>query len=232
MNKNSVNSSFGVDPTVPGDFSWSYDDRTFIFDPSEKLIEGRTYTVTISTKAKDLAGNPLLTPLVWNFTVGDHTAPGILDHSPNGTDVPLDTVITVVFSEELDPEYITSGAILVKDRDGLFVNGTISYDNFTLTFTPAAELEPGSTYTVIVNKLLKDPSGNELGSEYSWEFTTVDEPDDEPVIEDEEPEGYDYGCVGITIIVMIVFAIACYLFMNKVGVLRRKPPPEVEWDEE
>lgn len=231
MNKNSVNNSFSIVPNVPGEYSWSYDDRTFIFDPSDKLTEGQTYNVTISTKAKDLAGNPLLSPLSWNFTIGDYTSPEIMGYSPNGTEVPVDSVIEVVFSEELDLEYITSSAILLKDQNGSFVNGTISYENLTLTFTPTKDLEPGSTYTVLVNKLLKDPAGNDLSTELSWKFTTVDEPT-EPVTEDEKPEEYDYGCAGITIIVMIIFAIVLYMFLSKTGVLRRKPPPEIEWDEE
>jgi parallel beta-helix repeat protein len=231
MNKDSVNRSFSIIPYVSGEYSWSIDDRTFTFDPDEKLTEGQTYNVTISTKAIDLAGNPLLSPLTWNFTVGDFTSPEILDHSPNGTDVPVDKVIEVVFSEELDLEYITPSAILLKDQNGSFVNGTISYENLTLTFTPTMDLEPGSVYTVLVNKLLKDPAGNDLGTEFSWEFTTIEEPT-KPVTEDEEPETFDYSAVGIGIIILIIIIIVLLLFLRKSGILGSKPPPKLVWDDE
>ncbi len=231
MNKDSVNKSFSIIPHGSGEYSWSIDDRTFTFDPDEKLTEGQTYNVTISTKAIDLAGNPLLSPLTWNFTIGDYTAPGILDHSPNGTEVPVDSVVEIKFNEELDGEYITTSAILLKDQNGSFVNGTISYENLTLTFTPTMDLEPGSTYAVLVNKLLKDPAGNDLGTEFSWEFTTVEEPT-EPVTEDEEPEKYDYSAVGIGIIILIIIIIVLYLFLRKSGVLGSKPPPKLVWDDD
>ena len=43
---------------------------TATFMPATPLNATTTYTATITTGAKDLAGNPLASPFVWNFTTG------------------------------------------------------------------------------------------------------------------------------------------------------------------
>jgi hypothetical protein len=224
MNKDSVNRSFNIVPKVQGEYSWSIDDRTFIFEPAEKLAERQTYNVTITIDAKDLAGNHIEKNISWNFTIGDYTAPKVIHYAPNGTNVSINIVIQVVFNEELDVEYITSSAILLKDQNGSFVNGNISYDNLTLTFTLAKDLEYDLTYTVLVNKLLKDEVGNELGIEHTWKFTTIEEPTKSKKGDETEP--VDTTTIGIGIIILIILILVTYLILRQSGYLKPKPPPK------
>src|SRR5437016_4305811 len=54
--------------------------RTWSFTGVRTRALPTTYTATISTGARDLAGNPLTTDLVWSFTTGvipDTTAPTV-----------------------------------------------------------------------------------------------------------------------------------------------------------
>src|SRR5206468_2868085 len=44
--------------------------------PASALQANTTYTATLSTGVKDLAGNALATALVWTFTTGSTTAAG------------------------------------------------------------------------------------------------------------------------------------------------------------
>src|SRR5207249_741975 len=56
----------------------SYTNGTAIFTPADNLAPLTTFTATISTRVKDLAGNPLTTDISWSFTTGvapDTTAP-------------------------------------------------------------------------------------------------------------------------------------------------------------
>ena len=64
MNQTSVESAFSTSPGIAGSFSWSGNNMTYI--PGSTLSFGTTYSVTIASGAKDLAGN-MLSPLTWNF---------------------------------------------------------------------------------------------------------------------------------------------------------------------
>ncbi len=66
MNPSTVQGAFSITPTVSVTFSWS--DNVSTFTPAANLNFNTTYTVTISTAAKDLAGIPLAQNHVWSFT--------------------------------------------------------------------------------------------------------------------------------------------------------------------
>jgi hypothetical protein len=46
----------------------TYSGTTASFKPTNALVEGKTYTATITTAAKNAAGVPLANNYVWNFT--------------------------------------------------------------------------------------------------------------------------------------------------------------------
>ena len=52
----------------------TYTDNTATFSPSTLLAAGTVYTATITTAAKDLAGNPLASNATWNFTTANSAA--------------------------------------------------------------------------------------------------------------------------------------------------------------
>jgi len=52
----------------------SYSNKVATFNPTNDLDASSTYTATISTAVKDLAGNALAANLVWSFTTGATTA--------------------------------------------------------------------------------------------------------------------------------------------------------------
>lgn len=53
----------------------SYSGTTAVFSPSGNLAPGTTYTATITTGAKDLAGNALANNYMWNFTTAASIVP-------------------------------------------------------------------------------------------------------------------------------------------------------------
>src|SRR5205809_266088 len=64
--------------TTPVAGTVSYANRTETCTPAEALAPLTTYTATIGTGARDLAGNALSTGMSWSFTTGvaqDTTAP-------------------------------------------------------------------------------------------------------------------------------------------------------------
>src|SRR5438876_9493804 len=94
--------------TTPVAGTVRYADGTATFTPTGNLAPLTTYTATISTGVRDLAGNPLTSDMSWSFTTGvapDTTAPVLAAIGPANADtnVPLNETITATFSEPMDP---------------------------------------------------------------------------------------------------------------------------------
>jgi hypothetical protein len=154
-----------------------YAGATATFTPTGGLAGTITYTATITTGAKDLAGNTLAVDKVWSFTTGaapDTTAPTVTLTNPvdAATDVILSKKVQATFSEAMDPLTITTATFTLMD--GVTpVTGTVAYVGLVATFTPNSDLAAGTTYTATITTGAKDLAGNALASDYVWTFTTV-----------------------------------------------------------
>ena len=93
MDKPTAEAAFSLKRTsdgaaVSGSFGWY--GNALIFDPNADLAPGTQYTVSVSTAAKDLAGNPLAAAKSWQFTTTNppsvssvYPADGATGVSPN-----------------------------------------------------------------------------------------------------------------------------------------------------
>ncbi|MGE5247202.1 MAG: Ig-like domain-containing protein, partial [Verrucomicrobiota bacterium] len=156
--------------------SVSVNGATATFKPSSVLANSTTYTATVTTGVKDLAGNALASAYSWSFTTGaaaDTTAPTVSATAPanNATGVSVTTAVTATFSEALDAATVTTATFSLKDSANAPVAGAVSCAGSTATFAPAT-LAPGTTYTATLSTGIKDPAGNAMAQEYSWTFTT------------------------------------------------------------
>jgi len=169
--------------TVAGTIS--YIGVTAVFTPTSDLAPDTTYTGTITTGAKDLAGNALASNYVWSFTTAaapsasDTTAPTVVStiNANAATGVAINTKFAPIFSEPMDPLTITPTTFTVTGSGGTTVAGTISYIGVTAVFTPTSNLAPNTAYTATITTGVKDLAGNALASNYVWSFTTGSGPD-------------------------------------------------------
>jgi Bacterial Ig-like domain len=157
---------------------------TALFRPTGNLLEGASYTATVTTGVKDLAGNALAANYTWDFTTPktsttgtttDTTPPTVLSTFPtiNSGAVAMNTAIAVTFSEAIDPSTInTQNLILMKDGSTP-VAGSVTYFGTAALFIPAGNLSAGASYTATVTTMVKDLAGNSLAANYSWNFTTA-----------------------------------------------------------
>ena len=67
MNTSSVEGALQIRPSLTSTFSWSNGSRTLTVQLLGSLPPGTTYTVTVGTGAKDLAGNPMAQASVFTF---------------------------------------------------------------------------------------------------------------------------------------------------------------------
>lgn len=188
--------------TPQGSVSYISGSRTAVFAPTAGLEPGRTYTVTVTTAATDLAGNalagnqaalPAASDYVWTFATGlasDTTRPRVTLTEPVTTtpgptlNVPTNTAITAVFSENMAPATIDSASFtLTCATPCSSPGGSVGYSagSRTAVFVPAATLEPSTTYTATITTAAEDLAGNGLAgnqapppgaSAYIWTFTT------------------------------------------------------------
>ena len=154
----------------------SYSGTTALFAPANNLLPNTTYTATITTNAKDLAGNALASNYVWSFTTGSAavvTAPVISSTDPANAaiGVPFNQKIAATFSKTMDASTITTATVTLM-QGTTFVSGTVSYVGTTVTYIPSSSLTPNTTYTATITTGAKDLAGNALASNYVWNFKT------------------------------------------------------------
>lgn len=157
---------------VQGSVNYSNPEATF--RPDASLKYNRTYTVSVTTGVKDLAGNNLSDNVTWSFMTEQETIPPeIISTFPKNKakDVSITSIISATFSEPMDPSTINLTTVTVL-KDGLPVGGTIDYTDNTVIFTPAIDLDFGKTYNVIVTTGAQDLAGNPLKNAYLWSFST------------------------------------------------------------
>ncbi len=168
--------TFTVNNGVIGTISLS--GSAAIFTPNTNLAFSTTYTATISSNVRDLAGNAMGVPHTWSFTTGatpDTTPPTVVSTGPvNGeSGVVLGATLTAIFSEGMDPTTITSATFTINNG----VGGTVAFSGTTATFTPNSALTPSTTYTATITTGATDLAGNAMSGPQAWSFTTEAGPD-------------------------------------------------------
>ncbi len=155
----------------------AYSGTTATFTPASSLVANTVYTASITTGAKDVAGNAIASPYIWSFTTAvaaDVTAPTVLSVVPasGATSVAANSNITAAFSEAMNASTITSTTFTLK-QGTISVAGLVTYSGTTATFNPAGDLTGNTVYTATITTGAKDLAGNAIATSKVWSFTTV-----------------------------------------------------------
>ncbi len=146
------------------------------FTPSNPLVANTLYTVTATTGAMDLAGNPMAADYVFTFTTGstsDTTKPTVASttNANGAVNVPVNTTVGATFSEAMDPLTISSATFTLK-QGATVVPGTVAYSGLNAVFTPANNLGANTVYTATISTGAADKAGNGMAVNHVWSFTT------------------------------------------------------------
>jgi len=155
--------------------------------PRHGLAPNTHYIATITTGAKDLAGNHMASNYVWSFDTGanrDIVKPTVTSTNPaNGAmTVPISQKVNATFSKLMNYRSITTADFFLTWAGGRVV-GTISYfydavNKVTIaTFAPKVNLRINTPYTATITTAARDLAGNPLAGnkpsgKYVWQFTT------------------------------------------------------------
>lgn len=106
---------------------------------------------------------------------GDSVAPRVVATTPadGATLVPVDTALSIAFSEPMD---VGAGTLTAETDDGPVALSAPTWndDGTTLTIAPAEALAPGAEVTVTVDASFRDLAGNALEPELTFTFATED----------------------------------------------------------
>ncbi|UCH88869.1 MAG: Ig-like domain-containing protein [Thermoplasmata archaeon] len=185
----SISDIIVLSPEVIGTSRWEGTTK-FVFQPDFALDYSTQYAVSVKTTARDIAGNYLETEYKWLFmtTPGqDTTRPEIIDYSPTGMDVPVETVVTIVFSEPMLTAATENAFFIEPEVDGVF-----EWIGNTLIFTPDSPLDYEKEYAIGISNDASDLVGNKLVVLLGWNFITEAEPDQQYVrVTKNQPTGDD-----------------------------------------
>lgn len=162
---------------TPVSGSVAYIGTMAIFRPASFLAASTTYTATLTTGAKNLAGVALASNFIWSFTTGttaDSSAPMVTSTDPANaaTGVVLNKKIAATFSDAMDPLTLSTASYRLTGPGATPVAGSVAYVGTTATFTPSADLAPNTSYSAMVTTGATDLAGNALAANYVWSFTT------------------------------------------------------------
>jgi hypothetical protein len=167
----------GPSGAIAGNVVFNAASKTATFTPAVPLDTPANFTATITGGAggvADLAGNLLAANFTLAFATAapDSVAPAVvsIDPADQTAEVSPAKVITVTFSEPMDPSTVNSTTFSLSGG----ITGIVVYDpsTKTATFTPSASLAKGALYTVSVSTGAKDLAQNPLAAAFSAKFVT------------------------------------------------------------
>jgi hypothetical protein len=132
-----------------------------------------------------------------NAAIADPATPSTVVSTNPADDVTtakLNKKITALFREELDPATVDETTFtLAYDANGTHVDGTVSYSDNTMIFTPDTDLTAATKYTATITTGVKYADGtSSLSVDYVWSFTTAAETDlVAPTVTSTDPTGID-----------------------------------------
>ncbi len=99
------------------------------------------------------------------------------DHAADAVNVPINYVISVIFSKEMNPTTINTETFTVEriqqfPLPRIPVTGTVVPVGTAATFIPDINLIPSALYTVTITTGARDMAGNALLTNHVWSFRT------------------------------------------------------------
>jgi hypothetical protein len=151
------------------------------FMPNANLAPSTNYTATITSGALDLNDDAGVATYTWTFNTAVApliTPPTVVSTvpvtSPEDVNVPLNQVVSAIFSKAMNPSTINSLTFKLTGPGTTPVSGLVAYAAIgnQLVFVPTTNLLPSTTYTGTITTGVQDLAGDAMVSDYVWIFAT------------------------------------------------------------
>jgi hypothetical protein len=166
---------------IPAAIAVAPGDAAVTLTPLSPLATNATFTLTVTTGVRDVAGNPIAADRQFSFTTSspDTVAPTVIAIAPadHAVDVSLVTPIVVTFSEPIDPATVSDASFAVKVGTTA-VQGTLAFQSGnTVRFIAAQPYPADAVITTQLTTAITDRFGNALAtpdgtSSQTFTFTT------------------------------------------------------------
>ncbi len=169
----SLPAAFSLNPAAQGRGEW-LNTSTYIFYPQPALLGGARYSVQLNPALTSTGGSSLSadTSLDWAFSTA---APVLLSAKPTPDQaVLLDSPFVLTFNQAMDRPSVEANLSLVT-AGGTPVAGTFSWNDASteVTFQPAALLERGANYSLVLDGAAQSLGGAKIGSNFVSSLVTV-----------------------------------------------------------
>jgi len=201
---------------VQGSLSYDSDLRQVLFIPAQSLRAETTYTVKVADAVQNTSAAPLSGTTSWSFTTEDDVYPPqvtMVTPQDGALDVPLNTIVAIIFDEGIDSSTITQDTFCVTNTSGTVQTGTTNYNESTkiASITFDANLGSDTTYTATLKAGVKDMAGNDTSGDYEWSFQTGSDTIDQigfsgayadQALDEKDDELYDTLLIDVGVIVL------------------------------
>lgn len=104
----------------------------------------------------------------------DHTPPEVVSRTPEPGDdsASPSVVVSVTFSEKIDPASATSSSVSLQEDGGGATPIRVATNGEVVVVSSNSPLDPQRTYRVMVTQDVRDLAGNQLKEAVSWTFKT------------------------------------------------------------
>jgi alpha-2-macroglobulin len=147
-----------IDPPLAAVGLW-LDTSTFVLSPTTGLAPATTYTVRVPVSLQDQIGGALPQEYVWSFST---IRPLVLETHPASSFAAPDTAVEVIFNQPMDAASLQGAFALLRRDNGQPVAGSLTVREQVATFTPAAPLDRGAEYDVVVSSAALSANGAAL----------------------------------------------------------------------
>lgn len=180
MDQASVDTAFSISPFVAGTALWDASGTLRSYQPTAPLAAGTTYTVTLSTVAKDLAANQLAQAYSASFTTAaapDTTRPTLVSSTPAAAEkgVARSATISLEFSEPMDKAATQAAFDITAPASANMGTFSWSADGKTMTFTPSAPFDYGTIVAWRLSTAARDLAGNTMQPSVIRGFQIINE---------------------------------------------------------